>query len=142
MKYKEFEKDLFTVPKHFALVHCISADVKMGAGIAKLFRRHFPSMAAYIKDQSPGVGDTVMYDESNQVVFNLVTKDLYYNKPTYSTLESALSDLREQMIKSGIKKIAMPAIGSGLDKLEWRKVRNIIHRMFKDDDVKIAVCFV
>lgn len=38
MIIKEVKKDLFTVSDDYALVHCISADFALGAGIAKEFR--------------------------------------------------------------------------------------------------------
>ena len=37
MIYKEEQRDLFSVSPDYYLVHCISADFKMGAGIAKKF---------------------------------------------------------------------------------------------------------
>ena len=33
------KQDLFTVPKDYILVHCVSADFAMGAGIAKEFTK-------------------------------------------------------------------------------------------------------
>lgn len=41
MTIKEVEKDLFTMPSDYALVHCIGADFKLGAGIAKKFDELF-----------------------------------------------------------------------------------------------------
>ena len=39
MTIREEQRDLFTVPTDYILVHCISADLAMGAGIAKEFAR-------------------------------------------------------------------------------------------------------
>ena len=39
-----------------------------------------------------------------------------------------------------IKKIAMPLIGCGLDRLEWYKVSEIIKRLFSNTDIEILVC--
>jgi len=41
MIIKEEKRDLFTVSNDYALVHCISADFKLGAGIAKEFDKKF-----------------------------------------------------------------------------------------------------
>ena len=38
MIYHEEQIDLFSVSKNYILVHCISADFALGAGIAKTFR--------------------------------------------------------------------------------------------------------
>ena len=44
--------------------------------------------------------------------------------------------------KEGVTKIAMPKIGSGLDKLNWLQVQTIILDVFKDMDIEIVVCYV
>ena len=43
-------------------------------------------------------------------------------------------------IPSECKKIAMPVIGCGLDRLEWCKVSEIIKEVFEGTDVEILVC--
>lgn len=142
MNYREFKRNLFTIPKHFARVHCISQDAEMGKGIAELFAKEYPEMRDYILSQDPNVGDCILYvDPHGQWVLNLVTKKKYNGKPTYKTMEAAISSLRYVMIENSIKRIAMPAIGCGLDRLEWDKVSGIIKNEFKEDPVKIAVCF-
>ena len=39
-----------------------------------------------------------------------------------------------------IKKLAMPKIASGLDRLDWDKVSSIIREVFRDADIEIMVC--
>ena len=39
MIFKIEHRDLFSVPKDYSLVHCISADFALGAGIAKEFTK-------------------------------------------------------------------------------------------------------
>ena len=41
MKYREENKDLFTVPEDYYLAHCISADFGMGKGIVVEFNKRF-----------------------------------------------------------------------------------------------------
>ena len=43
-------------------------------------------------------------------------------------------------IPSDCKKIAMPVIGCGLDRLEWSKVSEIIKEVFECTDIEILVC--
>lgn len=38
--------------------------------------------------------------------------------------------------------LAIPKIGSGLDRLEWEKVRILIHQVFADTEIEIVVCFL
>lgn len=75
---------------------------------------------------------------------NLVTKEKYWQKPTYETIRMALEDAEflccEGTMNDENVKLAMPRIGCGLDKLEWSKVKAIIAEVFVDTDVEILVC--
>ncbi len=73
-------------------------------------------------------------------VFNLVTKERYWNKPTYGTLHAALIDMKRQCVAKNIKRLAIPRLGCGLDRLEWEKVRRMITGVFDDTDIEILVC--
>ncbi len=55
-------------------------------------------------------------------------------------MRNALNWMKEDCEIRGIKKIAMPMIGCGLDKLKWDDVSKIIKDVFKDTDVEILVC--
>lgn len=44
------------------------------------------------------------------------------------------------MKKQGIRQLAIPKIGCGLDKLDWRIVKSILERTFYGMDVQILVC--
>lgn len=137
MKYTEEYGNLFDVDDSYYLCHCISADFQLGKGIAVEFNNRY-NMKQQLNFKYVVFGDypvALLVDN----VFNLVTKDRYWNKPTYETLKSALLDMRRQMIEKGIKKIAMPQIGAGLDRLAWFRVSEIIKDIFKDDDVEIRV---
>lgn len=48
--------------------------------------------------------------------------------------------MKSQILSQGIKKIAMPLIGCGLDKLSWQKVKLIILQTFHDIDMEIIIC--
>lgn len=158
MILKEEQKDLFTVPKDYALVHCISADVTMGAGIAKEFANL--GVKDYILHQfTVPINVTGIclraYNTNWKCICNLVTKQHYYNKPSYAALKKSLLHLK-YLIKSDnkyfremdinhdkiITKLAMPKIGCGLDRLKWDKVKVIIEEVFADTDIEILVCYL
>ena len=141
MIIREEKRDLFTVPQGYYLAHCISGDFTLGAGIAKQFvdiynmrfklHKNFP-----LPNSNGNVGEALLIDN----VFNLVTKSRYYNKPTYDSLRDALEDMCRQCEELEIKKIAMPRIGCGLDKLEWVNVEEIIVEVFDGMDIEILIC--
>lgn len=132
-------RDLFTVPQGYYLAHCISADFALGAGIAKTFdnvydMRH--KLFTFYDGYEYREGDALIVDN----VFNLVTKPKYYKKPTYDSLRESLEVMRDYTEELFINKLAMPKISSGLDRLEWSKVYDIICEVFEDTDVEILIC--
>ena len=142
MLFNEVKGDLFNAPQGCYLVHCISGDYALGAGIAKKFNevydmrfklhRNFPIPDG---EKYANVGKALLIDN----VFNLVTKPRCYHKPTYVTLFDTLYDMREQCEDLGVKKLPMPLIGCGLDKLEWSEVKETIKEVFDDMDIEITV---
>lgn len=132
-------KDLFTVPQGYYLAHCISADFALGAGIAKtfdnLYNMRYKLFSFYDNYQFSG-GDALVIDN----VFNLVTKNKCYHKPTYQSLREALETMKSIMADLEITKLAMPRIGSGLDRLNADMVYDIICEVFEDTDVEILIC--
>ena len=146
MKYHEEKMDLLNVPQGWWLAHCISADFALGAGVAKQINEAFnmrEMLKEEVNNQFPfdGVvlpGTCVIIGN----VYNLVTKEKYYHKPTLGTLELSLRQMRRHAMRHKIKKIAMPKIGCGLDRLNWDDVKLLIQEIFKDTDIEIMVCYL
>ena len=146
MIYKEEKHDLFSVPDDYYLAHCISADFALGKGIAVEFNKRF-NMRQKLKDEFLNFIDEYMHRYKLDAecilidrVLNLVTKERYYQKPTYSSIKQALEMMKLVCKANDIHKVAMPKIGCGLDRLEWDKVSEIIQDVFKDTDIEILVC--
>jgi hypothetical protein len=132
-------KDLFEMPHGYYLAHCISADFTLGAGIAKAFDSAYNMRFKLFRnypDYEYNGGDALPVDN----VFNLVTKNKHWHKPTYESLREALEMMKEQLYFLGITKLAMPWIGCGLDKLQKIQVYNIIFEVFEDMDIDIVIC--
>ena len=149
MIFKIEHRDLFSVPKDYSLVHCISADFALGAGIAKEFnkrgvKKELLRRYGVYADSSVWVGkalDTHATDWNWE--YNLVTKEHYWGKPNYVTLEMCLKNLRDVYVNHNehlAPKLAMPWLGCGLDKLERWKVEVLIKDVFKNCDVEILIC--
>ena len=126
------------VVKKMSLAHCVSQDLKMGAGIALRFKNLFGRVQE-LKNQDKGVGQCAVLDDDDRKIFYLITKRLYFEKPTYQTMEKALLDMKNTIILNKIKTLRMPLIGCGLDKLEWKKVKRIIIDVFQDLDLDIFI---
>lgn len=139
MTINTVKKDLFTMPHGYYLAHCISADFSLGAGIAKVFdsvyNMRFKLFMKYNNYEYNG-GDALLIDN----VFNLVTKNKHYHKPTYESLRESLEMMKEYVDFLNIKKLAMPWVGCGLDRLNKDQVYNIICEVFSDMDIEIVIC--
>lgn len=146
MIYREEKGDLFEM-RGYSLAHCISEDCAMGAGIAVVFNKKFKGMKSYcqwvLRENNLSfpcvIPLTVSYNNYDIFIFNLVTKKAYYEKPTYITITKTIEDMAFMCQKFNIKKLAMPKIGCGLDRLQWGKVREIIKESFKNMDIEIVV---
>lgn len=155
--YEEKQCDLFKEygdrdDVYFA--HCISADCAMGAGIAIQFvdwfqKKYDLNLRSFCNCRSTNVGTCV----DTGRLFNLVTKECYWDKPSYSSLERSLKCMAKTYmqnyvigsmdgVETKLTTIVMPCIGCGLDQLDWTRVRNIIFKVFKYIPVNIIVCYL
>ena len=146
MIFREEQGDLFTeeILSEYALCHCISSDFALGAGIAKSFAKM--GVKKKLIEQYPkqwqGRGYSLFTEADGVITANLVTKERYFHKPTLETLKQSLVDLREQALSRGLKKLAMPKIGCGLDKLHWDDVSAVIKEILDDTDIEILVRYI
>lgn len=130
--------DLFTSPASESLAHCISADAKMGKGIAVMFKKQFGGVDE-IMSQEQKPGGCAVLERDSRYIYNLVTKERYFQKPTYKTLESSLKRMNRHCELNAVRNLSMPKIGAGLDKLEWRRVEEIIKKVFERTEISITV---
>lgn len=140
----EIKKDLLQMGTSYPFAHCISSDWAMGVGIAKPLNKKFnirkelyKSSDVYKEGEYPAVYVT---RDSGRLIFNLVTKNKYYNKPTLTNMRKAIEFLKECMDIEGINMVAMPKIGCGLDRLRWCDVKNILLEVFDESKYEIIVC--
>lgn len=145
MKYEERVQDLFSGTENYYLAQCISADFAMGKGIAVEFNKHFDvknilkkTYPKYLTDWKANgrKSDCILIDRT----FNLITKERYFHKPTYDTLGSSIVMMKNLCLENSVRKLAMPVIGCGLDRLKWDKVSEIIKNNFNDTDIEILIC--
>lgn len=146
MIFKEEQGDLFDkeILSEYTLCHCISSDFALGAGIAKIFAKMGVKkklIETYSK-QWQGRGYCLFTEVDGVVAANLVTKERYFHKPTLESLKQSLEDLREQALSRNLKKLAMPRIGCGLDKLQWEDVSAAIKQVFGDTDIEILIRYI
>ncbi|GMR32581.1 hypothetical protein PMAYCL1PPCAC_02776, partial [Pristionchus mayeri] len=139
--------DLFKIAERtaledWAIAHCISEDCAMGKGIAVEFKKRYgqiPSLKNQVKN-GKRKGSAAYLEADGRVIFYLITKERFFHKPTYDTIEQAIKDMVSMMTKREIKGCIMPRIGCGLDGLKWEKVENILETLFGAANLSALVC--
>lgn len=144
------------------MLHCISSDLKMGAGIAKPINLQYNCRTKIDEGKYAAFGgeprkwsnkgycivnahDNDSIDDSQMLIVNLVTKKNYWDKPTYTTLSQSLMQARDFLLrqKDGHDQLVlMPRIGCGLDGLRWNHVREIVATEFDQNSFKIVECYI
>lgn len=120
------------------IAQCISSDYRLGKGLAVTLDNKYNLREKLFKDYSEQLGvypNCILIDK----VFNLVTKNKFNNKPTLNTLGKSLIIMKQQIEELGIKKLVIPELGCGLDKLNLREVKELITLVFKDTDLEIIL---
>ena len=80
-----------------------------------------------------------MLRRSGRFIYYLITKERFFDKPTYNTLRSSLEAMKAHCQKNKGVRLSMPRIGCGLDRLDWLKVSELITQVFSDSAMTITV---
>ena len=142
MEYRLIQDDVFN-HKDCYYAHCISRDYALGAGIAVEFDKRYDMRNRLLKlaEEKPETLNEKCLEVEN--VFNLITKAKCWEIPSYESLEEALIEMRDKISENkNIKRLVMPKIACGLDRLSWDKVEPMIQEIFKDLDIEIIVCYL
>ncbi|CAJ0649545.1 15915_t:CDS:2 [Entrophospora sp. SA101] len=130
--FEEKQGDLFKdAPSTDSLVHCVSQDLRMGKGIATMFKNLYSGIGE-LKSQNKKVGQVAYLLRENRYIYYMITKMYYYNKPRKQDFEASLKELKSLCENQGVTGLSMPRIGAGLDKLDLDYVIETVKEIFKD----------
>jgi O-acetyl-ADP-ribose deacetylase (regulator of RNase III) len=142
MKVTEHRGDLFEgAGTDASLGHCVSRCFAMGKGIAFAFKRRFGAVNQ-LKTQNVGIGGVAVLQEKQRFVFYLVTKEKYWQKPSYESFTKSLLAMRDLCVKYGIKRLCLPRIGCGLDGLSWSQVLPLIKDAFSTTGCTVDIYYL
>jgi O-acetyl-ADP-ribose deacetylase (regulator of RNase III) len=139
--------DLFKAPRAAALAHCVSADFRMGKGIAEQFVKRFGGVVE-LKQQKVGVGrcgilqnakDDVEDRIPRPFIYYLVTKSAHDHEPTYGHIADSLHAMKTHAIENQVSHICMPLIGCGIDNRDWSIVELLLEKVFHGSEIRITV---
>ena len=70
---------------NMSIVQCISADKSMTQGFAEMVCRRYTKMRNFCSSNNSNVNEIIVYRNSisGQISYNLITKERYFQKPTY-----------------------------------------------------------
>lgn len=102
------------------------------------YRKDFNNVGELL-DQRKTVGEVAVLEQGTRFIFYLITKQNSSGKPTMETVRQAIKSLRDECLKRGVEKLAMPRIGCGLDRLSWRNVKDALNEEFSSMDIELVV---
>jgi O-acetyl-ADP-ribose deacetylase (regulator of RNase III) len=140
--YREIKGNLFAARSGWVFAHCISQDAAMGAGIALQFRQRYPKMPQYVRESVTNYPSIVRYVEDGRVIYNLVTKARYYNKPSRHDFAKTVELLFADLSKHGETKLVLPLIGAGLDQLPWAVTRRQLQTLSEQHHINVVVVYL
>ena len=76
---------------------------------------------------------------SRRYVYNLVTKERFFDKPDSSTLLTTLETKKSLTVIHGVSIIAIPKIGCGLDQMNWQEFVKLLRDVFAYSDIHVVV---
>ncbi|KAG5870344.1 hypothetical protein JTB14_038040 [Gonioctena quinquepunctata] len=130
--------NLFSASEGRAVAHCVSQDLAMGKGIALQFKHIYGSVET-LRQQQKNVGEVAELNLPKRNIYYLVTKSLYYEKPSYRSKWNALMDLRNCCEKHQNTLSAIPKIGYGTGGLAWEEVQDMIEFIFHNSNIELCV---
>lgn len=126
--------DVYNSVSNISMCHCISNDKALGAGIAVEFEKRF-KLRDRLKKLDTNVGDVILMDG----VFNLITKEKYYHKPTPEAFCKTINSMVNICELEEIKVIVMPCIGCGLDKISLSFMYDTLFNAIQNRNVSIFI---
>lgn len=124
------EGDIFSFSTIKNYAHGCNCAGAMGKGIALAFKEKFPDMYAEYKKRCQMKlflpGDVYDYQKGEYHVFNLATQVTWHSGAKLQYVKESLQKMLQYAKASGIKNIALPAIGTGLGGLDWNDVKKVI----------------
>lgn len=85
---------------------------------------------------NPNFTEVVLFQDGDRLIFNLLTRNRYFEILRYPDLAASLESCLKKCIIINVSHLAMPDIGCGLDQLD-KKVQKIIENLFLNTNIMI-----
>ena len=133
------EDSIFQQPN--SIGHCISADARRSKGFADFLSHRISGVRSTCRKARLFMGQVYPFWDSTgkRYIYNLVTKEKFYDKPNPSTLSKTLEAMKIHASMTGVSTIAIPKLGFGLDQMNWQEIVKLLREIFAYADVQIVV---
>jgi hypothetical protein len=82
---------------------------------------------------------TPVREPYTQVIYHLVTKELFHHKPKLANIAEALVNLKLLALKHDQKTVAIPRIACGRDGHQWSDIEPLVQQAFKGSKIRVLV---
>lgn len=134
----EIPGNIFDEKLNASLVVCVSADFKMTQGIALAVRRKFGNITR-LRNLNKSVTEIASLDTENISIFYLITREHYWQKPTYQNVFQSLINLKKACMERQITYLACPRLECGPQGLKWETIRSMLCYIFRNSSITIKV---
>ena len=120
--------------------HFISADGNMGKRFADFFSHNIPSLRPTCKKAKLLMGQVFPFwdSTSRRYIYNLVTKERFFDKPDLYTLLNTLEAMKSHAAMYGFSTIAFPKVGCRLDQMNWQETVKLLGDVFAYSDIYVV----
>ena len=121
--------------------HCISADARMSKGFADFLSHRVCGLRSTCRKARLFMGKVYPFwgSTGKRYIYNLLTKERFYEKPNPSTLSKTLEVMKIHASMNGVSAIAIHKLGCGLHQTNWQEVVKLLRDIFAYADVQIVV---
>lgn len=117
-----------------AIVNPVNTIGVMGRGIAKEMKKRYPAMYEhyymYCKKRMFHTGMVLSFrtyqTKKPNIIINFPTKNCWHDNSKMEYIQTGMVALKEEIRKLKIKSIALPALGCGCGRLDFKEVLNVI----------------
>jgi O-acetyl-ADP-ribose deacetylase (regulator of RNase III) len=128
-------ENLFNSPAE-ALVNPVNCVGVMGAGLALQFRINYPENYGFYRRECELSnllpGHCLLFKEKGKWIINFPTKNDWREASKSEYIYFGCKDLENLLVYHDIKSVAIPALGCGLGKLNWKNVKETIETALKN----------
>lgn len=122
------------------IVNTVNCSGVSGKGVALEFKKHFPDNFKHYQEQCrKGLyrpGDVKLFQAKKgfrtKSILNVATKDQWHYDSEYQWIDKIIENIRIFLMLSGVRHIAIPALGCGCGNLVWPVVLDKIENAFQD----------